>query len=153
LCRSLFDTFYRSRKPAQNVEETREILLDRITSSEKPWIENYAILLRSSQSSEGQGKPRMIGIVGAPRVSEELDAAEVAYGLHPDFWGLGYMSEALGLFIRVYWAPESMFCYHLFLIFLVGGGGGARSLTIIARPRSQALVESGHANGLKKENM
>ena len=91
------------------------MMLSRMPSPEKPWIEIYAILLRSSQSPEAQGKPRMIGTVGAPRVSEELDAAEIGYGLHPDFWGFGYMPEALSLFIGLYWSPESMLSFlHLY---------------------------------------
>jgi RimJ/RimL family protein N-acetyltransferase len=42
----------------------------------------------------------MIGVVGTPRESE------VAYKLHPDYWGKGYMPEALSLFITLHWKFE-----------------------------------------------
>lgn len=42
----------------------------------------------------------MIGILGIPRESE------VAYKLHPGYWGKGYMSEALAMFIKLYWTLE-----------------------------------------------
>lgn len=58
-------------------------------------------------------KRRMIGAVGAPR--NEPAGAEIGYKLHPDFWGRGYMSEALRLFIGLYWGPgsaSSLFVVH-----------------------------------------
>ena len=73
---------------------------------EKPWVEVYAILLKSSVGSSFNGKPRLIGTCGIPRI--EPLGAEIGYGLHPDYWGAGYMLEALRLFISLYWASESM---------------------------------------------
>ena len=81
-----------------------------IPSVEKPWVENYAILLRPFDNSSDSAKPRMIGTVGATRVtsvSSDEYAIEIAYGLHSDYWGKGYMSEALGMFIKLYWADHS----------------------------------------------
>lgn len=75
-------------------------------SEEKPWAENYAILLRESLNSAGEA--RMIGTVGATQILPDDDAIEISYGLHSDFWGKGYMLEALGEFIKLYWAPNSM---------------------------------------------
>lgn len=85
-------------------------MLKFIPSAEKPWIENYAILLRLSHSSSTNQKPRMIGTVGALRLSSEEDTIEIAYGLHSHYWGSGYASEALGMFIKLYWAAESTIC-------------------------------------------
>lgn len=48
----------------------------------------------------------MIGTVGSTRLADE-DAIEIAYGLHSDYWGKGYMVEALRMFIKLYWAVES----------------------------------------------
>jgi len=93
------------RKPSKSIEETKEIMLSRMPTPEKPWIEVYAILLKSSITSTPGGKPRVIGTCGTPR-NEPL-GAELGYGLHPDFWGEGYMSEALRLFINLYWGPGS----------------------------------------------
>ena len=81
-------------------------MASRVPTPEKPWIENYAILLKSS-ISELSGKPKVIGAVGVPR--DGPAGAEIGYGLHPDYWGMGYMSEALQLFIGVYWGPGSTF--------------------------------------------
>ena len=81
-----------------------------IPSVAKPWVENYAILLRPSDDSAESAKARMIGTVGATRVasvSSDEDAIEIAYGLHSDYWGKGYMPEALGMFIKLYWAEHS----------------------------------------------
>lgn len=43
-------------------------------SDEKPWVENYAILLREPLNSAESGKPRMIGTIGATRVLPYEDA-------------------------------------------------------------------------------
>ena len=94
------------REPSKSIEETKEMLLSRTPTPEKPWMEIYAILLKSSVASNTSDKPRMIGTCGVPR-SESL-GAEMGYGIHPDFWGAGYMSEALKLFISLYWGPGSM---------------------------------------------
>ena len=43
------------------------------------------------------------------------DATEVGYGLHSEYWGRGYASEALGMFVEVYWTPgredSFFFCF------------------------------------------
>ena len=49
----------------------------------------------------------MIGTVGAVRLPPgKNDAVEIAYGIHSDFWGNGYASEALGMFVELYWAAR-----------------------------------------------
>jgi ribosomal-protein-alanine N-acetyltransferase len=77
-------------------------------SDEKPCVENYAIFLREPLNSAESGKPRMIGTIGATRVLPDEDAIELSYGLPPSFWGRGYIREALGKFIKLYWALNSM---------------------------------------------
>jgi [ribosomal protein S5]-alanine N-acetyltransferase len=47
------------------------------------------------------GELRMIGIIGVVREQE------IGYRLHPDFWGKGYMTEALSMFIEMWWGMES----------------------------------------------
>jgi ribosomal-protein-alanine N-acetyltransferase len=49
-----------------------------------------------------EGKLCMIGIIGVVREQE------IGYRLHPDFWGKGYMTEALAMFIEMWWEMESM---------------------------------------------
>jgi ribosomal-protein-alanine N-acetyltransferase len=86
-------------------EETRTLILSSLPTPEKPWNKRYAIMLRPDLSvhiGEVQ-KPKMIGIVGTPRESE------VAYKLHPTYWGRGYMSEALATFLELFWQSEGHF--------------------------------------------
>jgi RimJ/RimL family protein N-acetyltransferase len=96
-------------------------------SPEKPWIDNYAILLRTSGRLEGE-KPKMIGTVGAVRLPQAFeDAVEIAYGIYSDFWGNGYASEALGMFVELYWAAGrkilALYWYtNIMLIVLTGAG-------------------------------
>ncbi|KIN07171.1 hypothetical protein OIDMADRAFT_110503 [Oidiodendron maius Zn] len=91
--------------PPADILITKRFMLKFVPSLEKPWVENYAILLRASQNANENGEPRMIGTVGSTRLADE-DAIEIAYGLHSDYWGKGYMVEALGMFIKLYWAVE-----------------------------------------------
>jgi RimJ/RimL family protein N-acetyltransferase len=49
-----------------------------------------------------EGELRMIGIIGVVREQE------IGYRLNPDFWGKGYMTEALAMFIEMWWGMESM---------------------------------------------
>ena len=42
---------------------------------------------------------RMIGTCGFPLITEANNQAEVGYVLNPDFWGMGYATEALGLLL------------------------------------------------------
>lgn len=42
-----------------------------------------------------QGNPKMIGSICLWNISEDRSKAELGYDLHPDFQGLGIMSEAL----------------------------------------------------------
>ncbi|KAE9366327.1 hypothetical protein N431DRAFT_352635, partial [Stipitochalara longipes BDJ] len=90
--------------PSPSIESTKILLEKWIHTPEKPWIDNYAILLRSADD-EGE-KTRMVGTVGVVRLpgAEFVDAAEIAYGIHSEFWGKGYASEALGMFVALYWA-------------------------------------------------
>jgi RimJ/RimL family protein N-acetyltransferase len=82
-------------------------MLERLPHAEKPWIENYAILLRPD--SENQlPNPRFIGAVGVIRFAEG-SGAEVGYGIHPEYQGKGYATEALRLFVGLYWSKKSMF--------------------------------------------
>ena len=43
---------------------------------------------------------RMIGTIGFVSFDEANSVAEVGYVLHPDFWGMGLMTEALSRLIR-----------------------------------------------------
>jgi RimJ/RimL family protein N-acetyltransferase len=66
-------------------------------------MENYAILLRPTEAETAT----MIGSIGIPRLSRNGCAAEVGYGIHPDYWGSEYATEALELFVSHYWNSDS----------------------------------------------
>jgi RimJ/RimL family protein N-acetyltransferase len=80
-----------------------------IPTPENLHVEVYGILLRRESRKKDVGdesmKPKMIGTVGTPRKSSV--GAEIGYNLHPDYWGKGYMKEALALFIALYWDTAS----------------------------------------------
>lgn len=89
-----------------SVDETMRDMQQRMPRSGMECVKAYAILLRPDGSrcegslENGAVKPRMIGIVGT---KQDL---EIAYKLHPDFWEKGYMSEALSLFLQMFWSLE-----------------------------------------------
>ncbi|RDL36489.1 uncharacterized protein BP5553_05841 [Venustampulla echinocandica] len=101
---------------SQTVHTTREQSLAQMESMrpsvDKPWNERWAIMLRpmateAASPNEENGavkkpKPKMIGFLGIVRQDE------IGYKLHPDFWGNGYMSEALALFIDLFWKWDAM---------------------------------------------
>jgi hypothetical protein len=73
-------------------------------------MENYAIVLKSVAEGMEEGeRGGMIGVIGIPRLSHDGLAAEVGYAIVPDFWGRGYASEALILFVRHYFNSERKF--------------------------------------------
>lgn len=69
------------------------------TKAFNPKIENFAVLLKDSRNDEG--KLRMIGKVGIFQFP-----AEISWMLHPDFWGIGYASEAIKGYLEWYWQDE-----------------------------------------------
>jgi [ribosomal protein S5]-alanine N-acetyltransferase len=108
----------RTKKVATDIEQTRAQLRSSLPTEAEPWNERWAILLRhapetlSDETAEvpGQekeqrkvGKLRMIGAIGIVREQE------IGYRLHPEFWGKGFMTEALAMFIDMWWGMESTF--------------------------------------------
>jgi RimJ/RimL family protein N-acetyltransferase len=103
---------FRPSLPSTSLEETRVRMATRaLPTPNNPTVDNYAILLKSSVESSENGMPTLIGTIGLIQV--KVDAAELGYGLHPDYWGKGYGTEALKLFFNYYWAPGSMFPIYI----------------------------------------
>lgn len=94
---------HRSDSGPRSLDRTKEKLISRMPSDEKPWMEMYAILLRPS----GAEPATFIGAMGIIRLSEDEEAAEVGYGILPDHRGKGYAPEALKLLADYYWTSES----------------------------------------------
>lgn len=94
---------YSTRLCHKSPEESRELIQRSAPTPDKPWNRTYAIMLRGPSLEEELdelSKPQMIGVVGTPR------EAEIAYRLHPDYWGKGYMSEAVSLFLQLFWTSQ-----------------------------------------------
>jgi RimJ/RimL family protein N-acetyltransferase len=89
-------TVYRSSSPKTTLQEAKEWLLSE-TRDKDSKVENFAILLKP-QTSEGQGKLKMIGKVGAFMLQNEC-----SWMLHPDYWGKGYATEALRGWLWWFW--------------------------------------------------
>jgi RimJ/RimL family protein N-acetyltransferase len=71
-----------SQLPSSSLEESKTMMESRLPTVEKPWMENYGILLKQ----DGESNLKMIGAVGIPRMSEL--GAEIGYGIHSDYWGV-----------------------------------------------------------------
>ena len=99
----------RKKAPSESLEESKAKLLARLPSPDKPWMEQYAILLRTSTPNKAG---TLIGLLCIPRVSSDGEIPELGYGLHSDYWGHGYASEAIALFISFYWAEDSITPYY-----------------------------------------
>lgn len=106
------DHYLRNRPPTKDLEEAGGLFTIRFPSAEKPFIENYAIILKDDNGNsdvvgDGETRGKMIGSIGIPRLSHDGVASEVGYGITPEFWGKGYASEALVMFVRLYFNSKS----------------------------------------------
>jgi RimJ/RimL family protein N-acetyltransferase len=85
-------------------------MLSRLPRPGREFMENYAIVLKIKNGDEEEEKrekgeekgEEMIGVIGIPRLSPSGLSAEVGYALLPEYWGMGYASEALILFTSYY---------------------------------------------------
>ncbi len=96
----------RAWAPDTTLQQTLDRIHENQPTPEEPWNQRWAILIKISESDKGT-KPIMIGIIGIVRVQE------IGYKLHPDFWGKGYMSEALRMMLAMFWATEGKAFYPL----------------------------------------
>ncbi|KAH8595521.1 GNAT domain-containing protein [Bisporella sp. PMI_857] len=98
------------KQPHTSHSETADLILQTTPTDQDPWRRVYAILLRPESShssthpalnpSPESPRPKMIGVVGTPRQQE------LAYKIHPAYWGKGYMSEALSKYLELYWTLD-----------------------------------------------
>lgn len=59
--------------------------------------------LEATELATEEQKMKMIGIIGL-----SYSPNNVGYKIHPDYWGKGYMTEALRLFIDMFWTLEGL---------------------------------------------
>ncbi|PBP23654.1 hypothetical protein BUE80_DR005352 [Diplocarpon rosae] len=109
----------RMRSPTTSLSESLQNLRAHTPTPDRPWNQRWAILRKDHDAAS---KPRMIGVIGIPR------EAEIGYRIHPDHWGKGYMSEALTLFLEMWWALDGGCFPAVFspLMMTKGRGFGAR---------------------------
>jgi ribosomal-protein-alanine N-acetyltransferase len=98
----------RKGPPHKTVEETLTLMNNTCVASNpgnNVRHKMYAILLKPvvklTVNGERDWKPKMIGVIGTPRKDE------LAYNLHSSYWGKGYMSEALKVFLDLYFSSKS----------------------------------------------
>ncbi|KAF7952032.1 uncharacterized protein EAE97_001529 [Botrytis byssoidea] len=94
-----------TRAPHTQLEQTKERILESMSNVQFPM---WAIMAPTSSSvpvpvaDEREGQEiEMIGIIGISHKPEN-----VGYKIHPDHWGKGYMTEALRLFVEMFWTLE-----------------------------------------------
>lgn len=68
----------------------------KVHNDQRPWSRMYTILLRPTTDE----KPRVIGKIGI--------MPGMACYLHPDFWGKGYVTEAVKASIEHFWTLPSL---------------------------------------------
>ena len=80
------------RDPAKDLEDAKKAITMVTDLQERNEGINWLMTLRET------GKA--IGTIGLWQFEKENHRAEVGYVLHPDFWGAGYMSEAMNEVLR-----------------------------------------------------
>jgi len=98
-----------THSPKKSVSESKALMLTTLPDAENPNIEKFAILLRPNKDFpepyvNETGEPKMIGLVGTNRVSEQ--GLEVGYCLNIRYWGRGYAGEAFRAFLELYWGMD-----------------------------------------------
>lgn len=61
-------------------------------------------LVTGGDEAEGETQAmKLIGIIGLANYPDNI-----GYKVHPDYWGKGYMTEALKLFVEMFWTLEGL---------------------------------------------
>jgi RimJ/RimL family protein N-acetyltransferase len=99
----------RSQLPKETLAESKEWLEGSLPSPENPDVDKYAILLKPVEENpkpwvNEKGKPKMIGMTGTNRYSDE--GMETGYCINIAYWGKGYAGEAFSGFLSLFWSQE-----------------------------------------------
>jgi ribosomal-protein-alanine N-acetyltransferase len=111
------------------------MMQESLPTPEKPWNQRWAILLRPLPGSqEEDAKRRMIGIIGIVREQE------IGYKVHPDFWGKGYMTEALRMFIGMYWKMAGKISFLLYCEKSTNPVNGIMLISLLVNTKYDKLI-------------
>jgi RimJ/RimL family protein N-acetyltransferase len=93
-----------SQTAKKTLEETEAWLQPVTKSATRPWVENYAIILRLSDPKDIVEPPKMIGTVGVQGLAEVAEGkrSNIGYMINRNFWGRGYATEALNAFLELW---------------------------------------------------
>ena len=104
----------------KDVSESREFLEKILPNEENPDIEKFALMLVPTEEGSDNPRREMVGFVGTNRYKEQ--GMEVGYVINRRYWGLGYATEGLRLFLDMYWdLPRTS--THLFMSTLLASDG------------------------------
>ncbi|KAJ5561831.1 hypothetical protein N7535_003706 [Penicillium sp. DV-2018c] len=91
--------------PFKSIEETREWMATKVFTSGPAEVLGrsfyYAILDKSISALRAEDQ-----LVGYASVNRVDPFPEFGYALHPDAWGRGIATEALGLMLKLWWGLE-----------------------------------------------
>ena len=85
-------TRYMTWQPYPNIDDVKSYLQYVVDSYIEPTTYYWAI--------EERNNKHIIGSISVIWINEEVESAEIGYCLSDDFWGRGYMPEALSAVIR-----------------------------------------------------
>lgn len=93
----------------KDVSESREFLEKILPNEENPDIEKFALMLLPTEEESEAPRGEMVGFVGTNRYKEQ--GMEVGYVINRRYWGLGYATEGLRLFLDMYWGLPRTFTH------------------------------------------
>jgi ribosomal-protein-alanine N-acetyltransferase len=102
-------TKWSSNPPFKHKEEVLEKLNNRRPTPEKPWSQTWAICLKPEDPNADEGSGKFVGAIGLPR---EID---VGYRISRAYWGKGYMTEALVMFVDMFWKSDGKIVFYFSL--------------------------------------
>jgi len=85
--------------PKIQISESEGLLEDMLKKSIDDDLDKYFILLKEEK--------KVIGIIGTNRWSEQ--GMEVGYCVNIKYWGKGFATEALRMFLELYWSFSGLF--------------------------------------------
>ncbi|RAL65910.1 hypothetical protein DID88_005572 [Monilinia fructigena] len=123
------------------IEQTKDRILESMSSVQfRMWaimIPSTSFTLVDVEYDSEENDMKMVGIIGTSHTP-----ANVGYKTHPNHWGKGYMTEALKLFVEIFWALEEKKEFsQLVAAYTPGNHASARVLEKVGFNNGQLLRE------------